>query len=279
MEIVMPRRPRDPGVPSSPVEYFGTELRAFREAAGLSRPQLAEKLGYTPQWIGQVESGKNGPSEEFAKDCDTYFKTNGTFYRIWEWTRDSGRLAVLPPGFPDFIVREREAEVIHIFETMVITGLFQTPEYAHEVLKLGKTSEAAEQLVSARMERQEILDQEDAPHVFAIFDEGAIRRPIGNSEVMKRQLQHLIELAELPNVTIQIVPTAKGAYPGLPGAFTILAFQDAPDAVRVEGHVGSQLVDHPMVVRKYGVRFDLIRASAMSAEDSLGLLQTILESL
>jgi transcriptional regulator with XRE-family HTH domain len=279
LEIVMPRRPRDPGVPSSPVEYFGTELRAFRETAGLSRPQLAEKLGYTPQWIGQVESGKNGPSEEFAKDCDTYFKTNGTFYRIWEWIRDFGRLAVLPPGFPDFIVHEREAEVIHIFETMVITGLFQTPEYAHEVLKLGKTCEAAEQLVSARMERQEILDREDAPHVFAIFDEGAIRRPIGNSEVMKRQLQHLIDLAELPNVTIQIVPTAKGAYPGLPGAFTILAFQDAPDAVRVEGHVGGQLVDHPVVVRKYGVRFDLIRASAMSAEDSLGLLRTILESL
>ncbi len=275
----MPRRPRDPGVPSSPVEYFGTELRACREAADLSRPQLAERLGYTPQWIGQVESGKNGPSEEFAKDCDTYFKTNGTFYRIWEWTRDFGRLQVLPPGFPDFVVREREAEVIRIFETMVITGLFQTPEYAHEVLKLGKTAEAVGQLVSARMERQAILDREDAPHVFAIFDEGAVRRPIGNSDVMRGQIQHLMDLAELPNVTIQIVPTAKGAYPGLPGAFTILAFQDAPDAVRVEGHVGGQLVDHPVVVRKYGVRFDLIRASAMCAEDSLGLFQTILESL
>ncbi|MEU9843110.1 helix-turn-helix transcriptional regulator [Actinomadura sp. NPDC048032] len=279
MEIAMPRRPRDPGVPSSPVEYYGTELRAFREAAGLSRPQLAEKLGYTPQWIGQVESGKNGPSEEFAKDCDTYFKTNGTFYRVWEWIRDFGRLAVLPPGFPDFVVREREAEVIHIFETMVITGLFQTPEYAHEVLKLGKTSEAVGQLVSARMERQEILERENPPHVFALFDEGAIRRPIGPPELMKKQIQHLIDLTDLPHVTIQVVPTIKGAYPGLPGAFTVLAFKDEPDAVLVEGHVGGQLVDHPGVVRKYGVRFDLIRASAMSAEDSLALLRTILESL
>jgi transcriptional regulator with XRE-family HTH domain len=136
----MPRRPRDPGVPSSPAEYFGTELRAYREASDLSRPQFAERLGFTPQWIGQIESGNSAPSDDFARACDTFFKTNGSFYRIWEWIRDFGRLAVLPPGFPDFIARERVAEVIYIFETMVITGLFQTPAYAREVLKQGKTS-------------------------------------------------------------------------------------------------------------------------------------------
>lgn len=275
----MPRRPRDPGVPSSPAEYFGTELRAYREASGLSRPQFADRLGFTPQWIGQIESGNAAPSDDFARACDTFFETNGNFYRIWEWIRDFGRLAVLPPGFPDFVEREREAEVIHIFETMVITGLFQTPAYAREVLKLGKTSDTVDQLVEARMKRQEILEGEDPPHVFAIFDEGAIRRPIGDREVMKEQIQHLIDMMELPNITIQVVPATKGAYAGLPGAFMILAFGDAPDAVLVEGHVGGQLVDHSAVVRKYGVRFGLIRASALTAEDSLNLLRTILESL
>ncbi|GAA1872918.1 helix-turn-helix domain-containing protein [Actinomadura bangladeshensis] len=275
----MPRRPRDPGVPSSPTEYFGTELRAYREASNLSRPQFAKRLGFSPQWIGQIESGNSAPSDDFARACDTYFQTNGSFYRIWEWIRDFDRLSVLPPGFPDFVEREREAEVIHIFETMVITGLFQKPAYAREVLKLGKTSDTVDQLVTARMKRQEILKDEDPPHVFAIFDEGAIRRPIGDSEVMKEQIQHLINLAELPNVTIQVVPTAKGAYAGLPGAFMILSFSDEPDAVLVEGHVGGQLVDHSAVVRKYGVRFGLIRASALTAEDSLNLLRTILESL
>ncbi|WP_243717036.1 DUF5753 domain-containing protein [Actinomadura sp. KC345] len=147
------------------------------------------------------------------------------------------------------------------------------------MLKLGKTSDVVDQLVAARTERRKILDQEDPPHVFAIFDEAAIRRPIGNPEVMKEQIQHLIDLTELPNVTIQIVPTARGVYAGLPGAFTILSFQDEPNAVRVEGHVGGQLIDSPAVVRKYGVNFDLIRASAMSAEDSLNYLRTILESL
>jgi hypothetical protein len=129
------------------------------------------------------------------------------------------------------------------------------------------------------MERQELLKRENPPHVVAIFDEGAIRRPIGDPEVMKEQIQHLIDLTELYHVTIQIVPTAEGAYAGLPGAFMVLGFEDDSDAVRVEGHVGGQLVDHPSVVRKYRVRFDLIRASAMTAEDSLNLLRSILESL
>ncbi|MFI0479736.1 helix-turn-helix domain-containing protein [Actinomadura sp. 9N215] len=278
----MPRRPRDPGVPSSPSEYFGAELRARRELSNLSRPQLAERLGYSPQWIGQIESGVGAPSEDFANDCDAFFQANGTFRRIWEWMQELGKLQLLPPGFPDFIEREGKAEVIYVFETMVITGLFQTPEYAHEVLKVGRTSDAVDQLVGTRMERQEILKREDPPHVFAIFDEFAIRRPIGNPEVLKGQIQHLIDLMELPYVTLQIVPTAKGAYAGLPGPFTILSFPDEADeadVVQVEGHVGAQLVDHTAIVRKYGVGFDLIRASAMSAEESLDFLRTILESL
>lgn len=275
----MPRRPRDPGVPSSPTEYFGTELRAYREASGLSRPQLSDRLGFTPQWIGQIESGSNAPSDDFARACDTFFKTNGTFYRLWEWIQLFGRLAVLPPGFPDFIEREKEAEVMHVFETMVVTGLFQTPEYAYEVLKSDKTSETVEHLVATRMERQGILTRKDPPHVVAVFDEGAIRRPIGGTEVMKGQVQRLIELADLHHVTLQIVPTIKGGYAGLPGAFTIMSFRDDPEIVHVGSHVGAQLVDHPDAVRKYGVRFDLIRGAAMSADDSLDVLRTILESL
>ncbi|MFD0684741.1 helix-turn-helix domain-containing protein [Actinomadura fibrosa] len=273
----MPRRPRDPGVPTSPTEYFGTELRAYREAAGMSRPQLADKLGYTPQWIGQLEAGKSSPSEEFAKDCDTFFTTNGTFHRIWEWIRDVDRLQVLPPGFPDFIAREAEATVMHVFETMVITGLFQTRQYAYEVLKTGRAPEEVDKLVATRMERQGIMAREVPPHVVAIFDEGAVRRPIGAPEVMREQVRHLIELAALPNVTMQIVPFETGSYAGLPGAFTVMGFERDPDVVHVGGYLGTQLFEHPDVVRTYALQFDLIRGAAMSVDHSLALLHAILE--
>ncbi|GAA2131608.1 helix-turn-helix domain-containing protein [Actinomadura napierensis] len=275
----MPRRPRDPGVPSSPTEYFGTELRAYREAAGLSRPELAEKLGYTPQRIGQVESGQNGPSEDFAKDCDTCFGTNGAFHRIWEWMQRFGRLAVLPPGFPDFIEREREAEVMHIFETMVITGLLQTPEYAYEVLIEGRTSEQAKQLVATRMERQSVLERENPPHLVVVLDEAAIRRPIGNVDVMRGQIQHLIDMAQRHHIMLQIVPSDRGSYAGLPGAFMVLSFAYDSDIVHVGGYLGAQLIDHVDAVRTYGLQFDLIRGAAKSADESLELLQAILESL
>ncbi|WP_412517915.1 helix-turn-helix domain-containing protein [Actinomadura madurae] len=275
----MPRRPADPGVPSSPTEYFGTELRAYREASQLSRPQFAERLGFTPQWIGQVESGNSAPSDDFARACDTYFETNGTFYRLWEWIRDFGRLAVLPPGFPDFIAREQEAVGMHVFENMVVTGLFQTPEYAYEVIKSDKASETAERLVATRIERQLILAQKVPPNIVAIFDEGAVRRPIGSRQVMRGQIEHLIALTDEHHVTLQIVPASKGAYAGLPGPFTIMSFREDADIVSVGSHVGVQLVDHLDAVRKYGVRFDLIRGAAMSADDSLNVLHTILEGL
>ncbi|WP_242911414.1 helix-turn-helix domain-containing protein [Actinomadura terrae] len=275
----MPRRPRDPGVPSSPIEYFGAELRTYREAADLTRPQLGDKLGYSPQWVGQVEAGQSGPSEDFAKDCDTYFKTNGTFHRLWKWNQRLVRLAALPPGFPDFVEREAQADVMHIFETMVVTGLFQTPEYAYEVLRSGKAPEAVEQLVATRMERQAILEGETPPHIVAIFDEGAIRRPVGNTDVMAGQVRHLINLAELPHITLQIVPTSKGAYAGVAGAFTVLSFPDDLDVVHIGGHVGAQIIDHPEAARGYAVRFDLIRGAALSADDSVSMLHAILESL
>ncbi|GAA2090837.1 helix-turn-helix domain-containing protein [Actinomadura alba] len=275
----MPRRPRELGTPQSPADYFGAELRAFREAAGLSRPQLADQLGYTAQWIGQIEQRKSTPSEEFARDCDTFFTTNGTFHRLWEWLKHLGQLQLLPPGFPDFVDREAEAIVMYMFEAMAVTGLFQTREYAYEVLKAGRTPEAIEQLVVTRMSRQGILTSEDPPRVVVVFDEGAIRRPIGGAELMRHQVGHLIALAERPAITMQIVPQSRGAYAGLPGAFTLLGFRSSPDVAYIEGHVGGQLIDHSETVREYALRFDLIRGAAMSADESLKTLHGILESL
>jgi transcriptional regulator with XRE-family HTH domain len=275
----MPRRPRDPGVPQSPADYFGTELRAYREAANLSRPQLAELLGYTPQWIGQIEQCSSVPSEDFANDCDTYFQTNGTFHRIWKWIRESGQLQLLPPGFPDFLRREAKAAVMYIFEAMAVTGLFQTRDYAYEVLKAGRSKEEIEELVATRLKRQEVLTGPSAPRVVVIFDEGVLRRPVGSPEVMRGQIRHLIELAELPNVTLQTVRLEKGAYPGLMGAFTLITSDDEPDMAYIEGHVGGQLIDRTATVREYVLRFDLIRGAAISADHSVDLLRTILESL
>jgi DNA-binding XRE family transcriptional regulator len=261
------------------IRAFAAELEAWRGDAGLSKAELAETLGYTPQLIGQLEAGKNIPSKKFAEDADTYFKTNGLFVRLWKLINETRHTAALPPGFPDFVAREAEASMMYVFEPSVIKGIFQTREYAYEVMKAGRTPEEIEQLVTRRMDRQEILSRPRPPRIVAVFDEVAIRRTIGGREVMRGQISRLIEVAEQPKVTMQIVPSSRGAYAGLPGAFTILGFDDGPDTVYTEGHVGGQVIADGATVREYTLRYDLIRGAAMSADESLKLLREVLESL
>src|SRR5690349_11629659 len=105
---------RDPHI-SPAIRAFGTEIEAWRTAAGLTRAELADALGCTPQWIGQLETFKNTPSKPFALDLDTYFNTNGFFHRLWKLVNETRDLAGLPPGFPDFLAREARATLMHIF--------------------------------------------------------------------------------------------------------------------------------------------------------------------
>lgn len=269
---------RDP-YESPAIRAFAGELEAWRGGAGLSKVELAETLGYTPQLIGQFEAGKNIPSKKFAEDTDTYFTTNGLFVRLWKLINDTRHLAALPPGFSDYVARESEASMMYVFEPSAVKGIFQTPKYAHEMLKAGRTAEEVDQLVAQRMARQEILTRPKPPRIVAVFDEAVIRRVIGDREVTRGQICRLIEVAEAPNVTLQIVPASTGAYAGLAGAFTILGFDDGPDMVYTEGPVGGQVIAGGVTVRDYALRYDLIRGAAISADDSLKLLHEVLESL
>ncbi|MDN3352314.1 helix-turn-helix transcriptional regulator [Actinomadura sp. DC4] len=261
---------------SPAVRAFAGELTAWRGA--MSKVELAETLGYTPQLIGQIEAGKNIPSKQFAEDLDTYFKTNGVFVRLWKLITETRHLTAVPPGFPEFVERELVATVMHVFDPIVVNGILQTREYAYEVLKAGRNPEEIEHLVTKRLERQEILVRPKPLRIVAVMDEMALRRTIGGREVMKGQIEHLIERARQPNVTLQIVAADKGSYAGLPGAFTSMGFESGPDLVYLEGHLDGELIGNPATVREYGLRYDLIRGAAMSDDESLKLLQSILES-
>ncbi|MEV5752461.1 helix-turn-helix transcriptional regulator [Actinoallomurus sp. NPDC052308] len=261
------------------VRAFGAVLRGHREAAKLSRAALAEALGCTPQWIEKLETALRAPSEATSEDLDTYFKTPETFHRMWLEIRRAGKHAELPPGFSGFVELEAKATIMYIFEPMVITGLFQTPEYACEVLKVGRRPEAVERLVATRLERQQILASENAPEIVLVLDEWALRRPIGDLKIRKEQIRRLLELAESPNISIQLVSSQTGTYAGLPGAFILLRLEDGTDYAYIEGHVEDQVIDRPDKVRAYELRFNLIRSAAMSADDSLALLREGWENL
>ncbi|GAA4607199.1 helix-turn-helix transcriptional regulator [Actinoallomurus liliacearum] len=250
-----------------------------REAAKLSRQALADALGCTPQWIEKLETALRAPSEATSEDLDTYFKTPETFHRMWLEIRRAGKHAALPPGFSGFVELEAQATMMCIFENMVVTGLFQTPQYAHELLAAGRKSEVVDGLVATRIERQGILARESPPVIVLILDEGVLHRQIGGEDIRKEQIGQLIERAGDPNVTIQVVPSRTGAYAGVMGAFTLLSFDDRSDLVYVEGHAEGQVIDQSDKVQAHVLGFNLIRGAAMSAYDSLKLLRTVWENL
>jgi hypothetical protein len=129
------------------------------------------------------------------------------------------------------------------------------------------------------MKRQEILTRSEPPLLWVVLDEFVLHRTIGGPELMRAQLTHLIQMAQRPNVTIQIVPTGRGAYAGLGGYLTMLGFEEGPDVVYMDDHAGGRMIEEAAAVAACGIQFDRIRASALSQEESLELLKSLLERL
>lgn len=274
----MPRRPRDPGIPSSPTEYFGVELRTYREASGLSRPQLAERLGYTPQWIGQIESGKSTPSEEFANDCDSFFETNGVFHRIWKWNQQLERIQVVPPGFRPFIEIEPGATYMRFFEPLLIPGLLQTEDYARKVLAVGHRQEKVEELLAVRMARKALLKKEHPPWLLILLGETAVRSRAAGPEVMRGQLQYLLDLAELQHVTLQVFPADAPVFQA--SGIVLMSLEERSDVGFVDASGGhGRLIEDPHDLEELVVLFDQVRGTAYSAEESLRLIRSVMEEL
>lgn len=261
------------------IRAYAALLRSYRESMSLSRVKLAEALGCSPGWIEKLENCEKPPSEATSDDLDTFFKLSArTFHTMWVEIKKEGKQPIGPPGFQEYVRREAKASVMHIFAALVLDGLFQTPAYAAEVLKEGRTVAEAEELLTARLARQEILRQARLSQVILVVDEGVLRRPTGGAATMKEQILHLSCLAQDPRITIQIVPSCKGAYRGTAGAFAILGFEKDPDVVYVEGQTSGQLLEDPREVRAHALAFNLIRGAALSADQSLELLHGMAES-
>lgn len=259
------------------IRAFAAELQAWRGV--MTKVELAEVLGYTPQLLGQIEAGKNIPSRKFAEDLDTYFKTNGLFVRLWKLIAETRHIAALPPGFPKFIELEREASAIRAFGVLLVPGILQTEAYARAILRTIQQPDAVEQFVASRMERQVLLTREKPPRLWATLDERSLRSGVGGPDAMRSQVKHLLEASERPNIMIQVVTQNEGAYAGLEGDLVLLSFENEPDVAYTEAAGRGQVVEDPAGVSDFHVRYDLIRGHARPVKESRSLLESILESL
>lgn len=271
----MGRRPQPLDPASSAAALFGAKLRKQREAQGWTQEQLGEKVFCTGDQISKIELAKRTPSWELAVALDRIFGTGEAFQELWPLVNRE----TLPEWFRPYPELEAEASSARTFGLALIHGLMQTESYAREIIRTGEMPDKLDQLLATRMRRQEILDRKEPPRIWAVLDEKAIRSPVGGPGVMREQIAHLIELTQRPNITLQIVPDQRGAYVGLVGSITILSFDDGPDVLNLEGQIGGHLVKEPATVKRCNLRFELIKSSALSREESLELLTKILESM
>jgi hypothetical protein len=163
---------------------------------------------------------------------------------------------VLPTWFRTYVDLESAATLIRTYENQLVPGLLQTPDYIRAVIQgahLDDTPEAVQSRVDLRLERQTLLPRPDGPRLWAVVDEAALRRPVGGPQVMRAQLERLIEVESWPNVTLQVLPLTAGAHPTMIGAFTILRFQDneLPDVVYIEHLTNALYLDKPDDVDRY----------------------------
>jgi transcriptional regulator with XRE-family HTH domain len=258
---------------------FGAVLRAYREAAGLSRPQLAEKLGCKPGWIEKLETAQKPPSEATANDLDFFFQTPArAFWLMWREIKREGKHLASPPGFSRYTELEAKADVIRKFEVQMVPGLLQTPAYARAIMNAGQAFDAPEDQVAARMERQESLARGKAPRKWFVLDEAALRRPMGGPAVMKEQLEKLIEVATSdPRTEVRVLPFSSVTYAGLDGSFTVLSLSGGVDVAYHEGPESSYVIEDGGTVAEFRVRFDLVMGESLRTDESLAMIRKILE--
>ncbi|MFI0405149.1 helix-turn-helix domain-containing protein [Actinomadura sp. 3N508] len=260
------------------IRTFGVVLRGYREAAGLSRPQLADALGCTAAWIEKMETGTK-PSIPAAIDLDTYFKIpTKTFQNIAEDIERMGKHLAFPPGFAGFVEQEAKATSIYGFEAQVIPGLLQREAYARAIMDAGQPQDELDGLVEARIGRQAILETARPPRAWFVIDESVLLRPAGGKDAMREQLSYLLKvMTESPNTQVRVLPFESITWAGLDGSFEILELPDGHKAAYLE-YPGSGVLTHePSRVEATSVRFQLVMGEALPASASLKLVKRALE--
>jgi len=278
----VPEARRGSGSPTLRRRELGAKLRALRNERGLTVDQVSERLLCSPSKVSRMETGQRGATARDIRDlCELYEVANPD---------ERARLARLAVegkqqgwwqsyelvDLATYVGLEEAATAIRSFKSTTVPGLLQTAPYArviHESAALDFSSERIDQFVQARMARQQALTKESPLQLWAVLDEPVLHRLVGGYRVMRDQLRQLAEVAEMPNVTIQIVPFSIGAHPAMESSFDILDLGTvAPSVVYVEGMAGNTYLERAQDLERYEKAFEILRGAALGPQESLELI-------
>jgi len=263
---------------------LGALLRALRTGKELTVEQVAERLLCSPSKVSRMETGHGAATPRDIRDlCELYGVTDEAERdRLTQLAREGkqqGWWQSYELTYATYVGLEAEAVVISDFQSSVVPGLLQTADYAragHEAAMPRLSPAQIEMQIEAKLTRQSLLTQANPPSFAAVLDEAALHRMVGGPRVMAAQLEHLIEAASLPNVTIQVIPFAIGSHPGLESNFNVLELlPPTPSVVFVEGLVGSVYLERAEDLKRYRKVFERLQSMALSPKDTINAIAKI----
>jgi transcriptional regulator with XRE-family HTH domain len=271
----------------------GAQLRRLRTDMGLTRDEAAKAIRASEWKIHRLENGQVGFKERDIVDLLALYEVTdpGEVAAFLMLTREANAPGwwqhygdVLPPWFRTYVDLESAASLIRTYEGQFVPGLLQTDDYMRAVVRGAHLDESSEELgrrVRLRMARQTLLTREHPPRLWAVVDEAALRRPVGGREVMRGQLERLLDATKLPNVTLQVLPFGAGAHSAMVGAFSVLRFagQQLPDVVYLEQLTSALYLDKRDEVERYLDVMEQLCVDSQPPAETVELLSKILHEL
>lgn len=257
-----------PGVWSA----YGRLLQHLRKRAGLNQQQLGEAIGYSQEQVASVEQGRRPAKAAFTAAADRALEARG----ILQVLQDDVDRAKLPRFFRNFALIEAEATSRFSYDPLLVPGLLQTEGYARAVFA-GHCPPLSEEIIDqhteARLSRQKLLSRVPLAELSFIISEEALRNPVADTDVMREQWRHLLEVGTLRNVEVQVMPVSPGFHAGLNGPFVVLETKEHQHLGYVESQEVGCVVRDPAEVSAFGLRYGKLRSQALNVEESVRLIE------
>ncbi|MYR74799.1 helix-turn-helix domain-containing protein [Streptomyces sp. SID4912] len=257
------------------VATVGRQIKAWREAAGMRAGEFGAAIGYGENLVYKVEGGRRIPRPEFLDKADEVLGAGGRIAMM----KGDVAVARYPKKVRDLARLEAKAVEMLLYSNHNMHGLLQTPEYARALFEMRRpaySEDDVERVLAARMSRQSVFGRSPAPALSFIQEEVTLRRPVGGAMVLRRQLQHLLEVGHLRNVDIQVMPTGREEHAGMDGGIEVLKFEDGAAVGRSDGAFVGRPVSDPKQLRLLELRYGMIRAQALTPRESLAFIEDVL---
>ncbi|MEV6760873.1 helix-turn-helix transcriptional regulator [Streptomyces sp. NPDC051105] len=257
------------------IATVGRQLKLRREAVGMRAAEFGVAVGYGEDMVYKIEGGKRIPRPEYLDRADEVLGAEGLLSAM----KEDVRRVRYPKKVRDLAQLEARAVELQLYDPLHIHGLLQTPEYARGLLLMRRpayTGDEVERFIAARVARKAVFERDPVPELSFVLEEWTLRRPLGGRTVLRRQLEHLLEVAQLRNVELQVMPMDREEHAGVDGGIEVLKTEDGSAVGRSVAVANGRPVSDAKQLRILELRYGIIRAQALTPRESTAFIEQLL---